>query len=45
MTKKKNIARADVAEWVKDAIKSTGGEAWWQNPITPEVRYVVSHIL
>ena len=39
MTKKKNVTRSDVADWAKDAITSAGGEAWWQNPITTEVRY------
>ena len=45
MTKKKNVARVDVAEWANDALKSAGGEAWWQNPITPEVWVFPSHML
>ena len=37
VTRKANVARADVVDWANAALEAAGGEAWYKDPISAEV--------
>ena len=37
VTRKANVACADVVDWANAALEAAGGEAWYKDPISAEV--------